>query len=138
LSSDAARLFRMLGLLPGPDFSLAAAASLAGVPFGQARTLLAELDRAHLLTEHGPGRYSFHDLLRAYAAEEAHTHEDDDARRAARLGPHHIPGPEGTLAGSEGGQRRSPGRGPAPRRPGRPGHGLPRARARLSGTQAVR
>jgi hypothetical protein len=26
---------------------------------------------AHLLTEHVPGRYSFHDLLRDYAAEQA-------------------------------------------------------------------
>jgi len=92
LSSGAARLFRMLGLHPGPDISLAAAASLAGISFGQARTLLAELGRAHLLSEHGPGRYSFHDLLRAYAAEEVHTYEDDDARRAAvqRMLDHYL------------------------------------------------
>ena len=38
-------------------------------PAPQARRLLAELARAHLLTEHAPGRYAFHDLLRAYAAE---------------------------------------------------------------------
>jgi hypothetical protein len=45
--------------------------------------LLAELARAHLLTEHAPGRYAFHDLLRAYAAEQAHDHENDNARSAA-------------------------------------------------------
>jgi tetratricopeptide (TPR) repeat protein len=71
----------MLGLHPGPDVSLTAAASVAGIPAGQARALLAELARAHLLTEHSPGRYAFHDLLRAYAAEQAHACEDDDARR---------------------------------------------------------
>ena len=45
--------------------------------------LLAELTRAHLLTEHAPGRYAFHDLLRAYAAELARAHDDQDAQDAA-------------------------------------------------------
>jgi tetratricopeptide (TPR) repeat protein len=83
LSTGAARLFRLLGLHPGPDSSAPAAASLAGIAPGQARPLLTELARAHLLNEHTPGRYAFHDLLRAYAAEQAHAHEDGDARRAA-------------------------------------------------------
>src|SRR5439155_14511702 len=52
LSTGAARLFRLLGLHPGPDVSAAAATSLAGVPAPQARALLGELTRAHLLTEH--------------------------------------------------------------------------------------
>ena len=68
---DAARMFRLLGLHPGPDISLAAAASLAAVRPGQARAPLAELTGAHLLAEHTPGRYACHDLLRAYAAEQA-------------------------------------------------------------------
>ena len=83
LSSGAARLFRMLGLHPCPDISLAAAASLAGIPSGQARTLLAGLARAHLLAEHSPGLYTLHDLLRAYAAEQAVAHDDAAARDAA-------------------------------------------------------
>ena len=92
LSGDAARLFRMLGLHPGPDVSPGAAASMAGIPAGRARTLLAELARAHLLTEHSPGRYACHDLLRAYAAEQAHADEDDDARREAlhRMLDHYL------------------------------------------------
>jgi DNA-binding SARP family transcriptional activator len=83
LNADAARLFRLVGLHPGADVSVAAAASLAGVPSGQARTLLAELSRAHLLTEHSPGRYNCHDLLFAYAAEQALAHDGPDVRDAA-------------------------------------------------------
>ena len=83
LSAPAARLFRLLGLHPGPDIAAPAAASLAAIPPGQARTLLTELTRAHLLTEHQPGRYAAHDLLRAYASELAHTHHDHDAQDAA-------------------------------------------------------
>ena len=83
LSDCAARLFRMLGLYPGSDISVAAAASLAGVPSGQARTLIAELTGAHLLAEHRPGRYTCHDLLRAYAAEQARTHDGPEVRNAA-------------------------------------------------------
>ena len=35
------------------------------------RVALAELTRMHLLAEPSPGRHAFHDLLRAYAAEQA-------------------------------------------------------------------
>jgi DNA-binding SARP family transcriptional activator/tetratricopeptide (TPR) repeat protein len=83
LSPAAARLFRLLGLHPGPDIATPAAASLAGLPVGTVRPLLAELARAHLLTEHAPGRYAWHDLLRAYAAEQANTLDSDADRRAA-------------------------------------------------------
>ena len=58
LGPDAARLFRLLGLHPGPDMTVNAAACLAGIA-GQARALLAELTRGNLLTEHRPGRYAF-------------------------------------------------------------------------------
>ena len=83
LSRGAARLFRLLGLHPGPDITLGAAASLAGITPDQARAMLAELTRGHLLAEHRPGRYAFHDLLRAYATEQAQTCDDDGARGAA-------------------------------------------------------
>jgi DNA-binding SARP family transcriptional activator/tetratricopeptide (TPR) repeat protein len=84
LHPAAARLFRLLGLHPGPDIAIPAAASLAGVTAGQVRPLLAELTGAHLIIEHPPGRYSFHDLLRAYATELAHGHDPDPDRAAAR------------------------------------------------------
>jgi DNA-binding SARP family transcriptional activator len=83
LTPAAARMFRLLGLHPGPDITASAAASLAGVPPAAARRDLGELTRAHLVTEHTPGRYDLHDLLRAYAAEQAHATDDERARRAA-------------------------------------------------------
>ena len=92
LGADAARLFRLLGLHLGPDLSLSAAASLAGLPIGRARTLIAELTRARLLDEHAPGRYAFHDLLRAYARELAQDEDSAGERRAAmdRLLDHYL------------------------------------------------
>ena len=69
LTPAAARVFRLLALHPGPDCSLAAVASLAGQRVGQVRSALAELARAHLISESVPGRYGCHELLRAYATE---------------------------------------------------------------------
>lgn len=82
LSSGAARLFRLLGLHPGPDIDTLAAASLAGLPEPDTRNLLTELTRADLVKQHIPGRYQFHDLLRAYATEQATTEEPEQQRRA--------------------------------------------------------
>ena len=73
LSSPAAAMFRLLGIHVGPDISLPAAASMAGMSRRAARAALGELARASLLTEHRSGRYACHDLLRAYAAELAHS-----------------------------------------------------------------
>ena len=70
LDPDHARLFRLLGLHPGPDFEAYAAAALTGASVQQARQALDALARAHLIAPAGPGRYGMHDLLRAYAAEQ--------------------------------------------------------------------
>jgi DNA-binding SARP family transcriptional activator/tetratricopeptide (TPR) repeat protein len=83
LSPEAARLFRLLGLHPGPDISVPAAASLAAADEPRARRLLGELARDCLLTEHAPGRYAFHDLLRAYAADKAQDTDSESDRGAA-------------------------------------------------------
>jgi tetratricopeptide (TPR) repeat protein len=83
LTEQAARLFRLLGLHPGPDATARAAASLAAVPPGQAHGPLAELARAHLVTEHSPGRFTFHDLLRAYAIEQARATDTGQEQQAA-------------------------------------------------------
>jgi DNA-binding SARP family transcriptional activator len=70
LSASAARMFVLLGTHPGPDISVPAAASLAGVPVRAARGALDQLVCVGLAAEHGYGTYAFHDLLRAYAAEQ--------------------------------------------------------------------
>jgi tetratricopeptide (TPR) repeat protein len=82
VSEPAARMFRLLGLHPGPDIGVPAAASVAAVREGEARRALDELTRAHLVEEHGHGRFASHDLLRAYAAELA---RDIDGTEQVRL-----------------------------------------------------
>ncbi|MFC8079260.1 ATP-binding protein [Streptomyces sp. NPDC057307] len=84
LSEQAARLFRLLGLHPGPEFGLRAAAALAAVPVPRTRQLLDSLVNAHLLEQMGPDRYQFHDLLRAYATDQAN-HEETAGEREAAL-----------------------------------------------------
>ena len=83
LSEPAAGMFRLLGLHPGPDISLPAAASLAGIPRAEAGTALRELARAHMAAEHLPGRFAFHDLLRAYAADLSERDDSTRERNAA-------------------------------------------------------
>ena len=83
LDSETAGMFRLLGLHPGPDVSVPAAASLTALDLDRTRRALNKLSAAHLLTEHAPGRYMFHDLLQAYAAEQAHTNDSPTDRDAA-------------------------------------------------------
>jgi tetratricopeptide (TPR) repeat protein len=83
LTPQAARVFRLLGLHPGPDVSLEAAAALGAVSPVTARRQLDTLVGAHLLEEGGHHRYQFHDLLRAYALDQAQTEEPEEGRRAA-------------------------------------------------------
>jgi len=83
LGQEPARLFRLLGVHPGPDITAPAAAALLGTGHDGARAALDALAMANLAAEHGPGRYCLHDLLRAYAAEQAAGHEPAAGRRAA-------------------------------------------------------
>lgn len=76
LTPDAARAFRLVGLHPGPDFDEHAAAALLGADVTTSRRLLADLARAHLVQPTGPGRYTQHDLLRAYARELSATDDE--------------------------------------------------------------
>ncbi len=92
LSPAAARMFRLLGLHPGPDISLSAAASLAGISRAEAGTALRELTRTHMAAEHLPGRFTFHDLLRVYATDQAERHDPEPERSAAvqRMLDHYL------------------------------------------------
>lgn len=117
LTPAAARLFRLFGCHPGPDIGVAAAASLAGLPREQTPRLLAELAHAHLVSEHAPGRFGAHDLLRAYAAEQADRFEPAPARRAAiRRGLDHYLHTAHAAA-----LLLQPGRDPVPLSPAPPG-----------------
>jgi DNA-binding SARP family transcriptional activator/tetratricopeptide (TPR) repeat protein len=77
LPDDAATAFALIGLHPGTDLDAHAAAALTGTTAGQARRVLGRLHRASLLQETGPGRYGMHDLLRAYAREQAAARDTD-------------------------------------------------------------
>ncbi|WP_117209983.1 AfsR/SARP family transcriptional regulator [Allorhizocola rhizosphaerae] len=85
LSAATARLFRLLSVHPGPDVSPPAAAAIAGLPLAETRTALRELIAAHLINEPVAGRYTVHDLLRAYSAELAEQLDADIERRDALL-----------------------------------------------------
>lgn len=92
LAAPAARMFRLLGMHPGPDITGPAAASLADVQPRQALAMLGELTGASLLAEHVPGRFALHDLLRAYAAERAQSQDGGNQRAAAahRMLDHYL------------------------------------------------
>ncbi|MET0136154.1 MAG: BTAD domain-containing putative transcriptional regulator [Kibdelosporangium sp.] len=85
LEPDAQRLFRLLGLMPGADVDALAGAALAGLELPEAVRLLDRLAAAHLIDQHTPGRYTFHDLLRRYAWERAHD-QDSPADRTVAVG----------------------------------------------------
>jgi DNA-binding SARP family transcriptional activator len=80
LSRRASRMFRLLGLHGGPDIAAPAAASLGGLSLTETHQLLAELVHANLVSSHSPGRFTFHNLLRVYAAERAEVEEDKMSR----------------------------------------------------------
>jgi transcriptional regulator with XRE-family HTH domain len=81
LTAAQQRLFRRLGLVPGPSVDAYAAAALDGTSLDSARRRLDELYDQHLLAEPAPGRYLLHDLLREHAR--ALTAADDPAESRA-------------------------------------------------------
>lgn len=85
LDEEAARMFRLLGLLAGPDIGVPVAAALADRSDDQAERLLDQLVDAQLADSPAPGRYRLHDLLRLFARDQAYDLESqadrDDAIR---------------------------------------------------------
>jgi tetratricopeptide (TPR) repeat protein len=86
------RMFRLLALHPGHDVEPYAAAALADVDLDTAREQLRRLAAEHLLQQSTPGRYVFHDLVRAYATDRASDEDRPRSRRAAltRLFDHYL------------------------------------------------
>jgi tetratricopeptide (TPR) repeat protein len=83
LAEPDARLFRLLGLHPGPDFTVAAAAALAGTEGEAAESALGRLAAAHLVTEDTVGRFALPDLLRLFARASCQQADTRDDRTAA-------------------------------------------------------
>lgn len=71
LAPEHARAFRQIGLHPGPEFSLQAAAAATGRTVATTRRVLTALADVHLVEPISRDRYRLHDLLRAYAADHA-------------------------------------------------------------------
>ncbi|HEY6481727.1 MAG TPA: BTAD domain-containing putative transcriptional regulator [Streptosporangiaceae bacterium] len=71
LPAEVAAAFALIGLHPGENLDAHAAAALTGMPVRLARRALTRLHRASLLQGAGNGWYATHDLLRAYAREQA-------------------------------------------------------------------
>jgi DNA-binding SARP family transcriptional activator len=69
LSSAAARLFRLLSLGSRSEVTVPEVAARAAMPEKEARVLLDELHQVGLLQQRHPGRYCWHPLVRAFAAE---------------------------------------------------------------------
>ncbi len=84
LPPPAARLFRLLGLVPGADVSLEAVAALAGTSGSATAAMLDHLVRAHLVQRRSPQRYQMHDLLRLFAAQRCAAVDDEHERDNAR------------------------------------------------------
>jgi tetratricopeptide (TPR) repeat protein len=80
LDATGARMFRLLAAHPGPQVSTPAAVALAGLPAPEARRILADLARAHLLEPAAAGQWRMHDLLALYAQRLSGQHAGADGR----------------------------------------------------------
>jgi tetratricopeptide (TPR) repeat protein/transcriptional regulator with XRE-family HTH domain len=85
LTAEQQRLFRRLGLSPGPDIDAYAAAAIDDIDVPTARRQLDELYDHHLITEPAAGRYLLHDLLREHARSLAAADSADSRAAVGRL-----------------------------------------------------
>ncbi|MFJ1738415.1 tetratricopeptide repeat protein [Streptomyces microflavus] len=86
LSPDQARLFRILSLHPGPDFSTEATAKLYGKTLRETHQLLLDLGRRHLIEPREPhGRWQQHRLVRLYSHEQLTSGDDSWGEDLMRL-----------------------------------------------------
>lgn len=83
LEPEAADVFRLLGLVPGPDVNMQTAAALTNLAADRVGSLLRQLENVHLVQRYAPTRYRMHDLVRLYAAERVLADCPADRRRDA-------------------------------------------------------
>ena len=83
LEDQDARVFRFLGLYPGPDFSDDAVGRLAALGTAVAGQILDRLARAHLLIPDADRRFRMHDLLRLFAREISFREDSEEVRSHA-------------------------------------------------------
>jgi len=83
LPEAARRTFRLIGVVPGPDFAAPTVAALTDVPAAAAAAVLDRLAGAHMVEQTGPGRFTCHDLLRRYARDLAGVGSGAERRRLA-------------------------------------------------------
>ncbi len=93
LHAASALAFRLIGEHPGTTIDALALAALVGDCPEHAGKMLDELGSVYLVQPAGPGRYSMHDLLRAFARELAVSHDSPIQRQTAmtRLLDYYVP-----------------------------------------------
>ncbi|WP_439655974.1 BTAD domain-containing putative transcriptional regulator [Lentzea sp. HUAS TT2] len=92
LGPEAAQVFRLLALLPLSRTTTPTVASLTALSLSRAKAALRELSALCLINEDAPGQFSWHDLLREYAAEVLAEAVGEEEQRAAchRLLGHYV------------------------------------------------
>ncbi|WP_371604449.1 helix-turn-helix domain-containing protein [Streptomyces sp. NBC_01220] len=83
LTGQAARMLRLLSLVPGPDMTAAYGAALTATGVFEAEDVMEELVEAGLLQATFAGRYQLHDLLRLFARAHLSRDEEPGEREAA-------------------------------------------------------
>lgn len=83
LTPPAARMLRLLSLVPGPDMTAAYGAALTGTDVFEAEDVMEDLAEAGLLQASFTGRYQLHDLLRLFARTRLSREEEPGEREAA-------------------------------------------------------
>ena len=83
LSTEEARVFRLLGLHPGPDFGADATAALTGLDRFTAHQHLETLAGLNLIKTTGPERYQIEDQSRAYANDRSQAEDTAEGRHQA-------------------------------------------------------
>ncbi|MFE0150532.1 BTAD domain-containing putative transcriptional regulator [Nonomuraea sp. NPDC059007] len=77
------RIFRLMGLHPGPDVGVEEIVAMAGESRREVDSAMRVLAAAHLVHRGDGGRYALHDLVWLYARDCAHAHDDESVRRTA-------------------------------------------------------